>query len=126
MNEELLKHLTECSDMERRIRDEGRPVLSYYVKEPGGSVIDKDIVIARGQLVDILRHPRFVDIPDHTHNYVEFVYMYHGTTTHTINGATRIKLETNDLLLLKQGTSHAVKKAGADDIAVHFAVLPEF
>ena len=45
---------------------------------------------------------------------------------HTINGTTKLKLETDDLLLLKPGTYHAYGAAGYDDIIVRFIVLPEF
>ena len=126
MNEELLKDLKKPTEMENRILNGSLPVLSYYVKDQGSNQMDKDIVIAKGQLMGLFCQPRYVDFPDHTHNYVELVYMYSGTTTHIINGHIKLKLETNDLLFLKQGTSHSIEAAGHDDIAAHFLVLPEF
>jgi AraC-like DNA-binding protein/quercetin dioxygenase-like cupin family protein len=126
VNEELLKDLKKPTEMENRILNGSLPVLSYYVKDQGSNQMDKDIVIAKGQLMGLFCQPRYVDFPDHTHNYVELVYMYSGTTTHIINGHIKLKLETNDLLFLKQGTSHSIEAAGHDDIAAHFLVLPEF
>lgn len=75
--------------------------------------------------MDMCCQPHKIPIPDHCHNYIELVYMYSGSTVHVIN-ETNILLETNDLLLIRQGTRHAVEPAGRDDIAVHFFLLPEF
>ncbi len=125
MKEELLNYLRNTSEAKNILMGTSS-ILSHYVKEPGSNVVDKDMVIGPGKLMDMYCQPRCMAIPDHSHNYVELVYMYSGSTVQVINGTRILRLETNDLLLLRQGTSHAIEPAGENDIAVHFFLLPEF
>lgn len=101
-------------------------ILQHYDKVCGDKVVDKNIVIRPGKLMDMYCQPCHIAIPDHSHNYVELVYMYSGSTVHVINGTRKLKLETNDLLLLREGTSHAINPAKEEDIAIHFFLMPEF
>ena len=78
-----------------------------------------------GRLIDIRRHVRFVHFPEHTHNFVEFVYMCQGTTTHLIDGQ-KIVLGEGDLLFLNQHARQEILPASSGDIAVNFMILPEF
>lgn len=126
MNKELLEFLRSTSEEKNGILRDASSILSYYVKEPGSNVVDKDLVIEEGRLMGIYCQPPHIAIPDHSHNYVELVYMYSGSTNQVINKTKKMKLDTFDLLLLRQGTSHAIEPAGEEDIAVHFFVLPEF
>lgn len=126
MDEKLLKFLRNTSEEKNGIIKDASSIVSYYLKEPGSNVVDKDKLIEPGRLMSLYCQPPHIAIPDHSHNYVELVYMYNGTTTQVINKTRRIKLETYDLLLLRQGTSHAIEPAGEDDIAVHFFLMLEF
>ncbi|MDF2887642.1 MAG: transcriptional regulator, AraC family [Lacrimispora sp.] len=126
MDEELLKFLRNTSEEKNGIFKDASSIMSYYVKEAKSNVVDKGIVIEAGRLMGLHCQPPHIAIPDHSHNYVELVYMYSGSTTQVINKTNRILLETYDLLLLRQGTSHAIEPAGEDDIAVHFFLMPEF
>ncbi len=126
MDEELLKFLRNTSEEKNGIIKDASSILSYCVKEGKCSVVDKNLVIESGRLMDLYCQPPHIAIPDHSHNYVELVYMYSGSTTQVINKNKRIVLETYDLLLLRQGTSHAIEPAGEGDIAVHFFLMPEF
>lgn len=104
----------------------------------GKSSIDRDIymqgqsntvnakkLLAAGKLITIRPHTRFIHFPEHTHDYVEVVYMCAGKTTHIVNGKTII-LEQGDLLFLSQSVTHEVCKAEEEDVAVNFIVLPDF
>lgn len=88
--------------------------------------VDKKKLLKQGQLIDIRTHTRFAAFPKHSHNYVEMLYMYSGSTTHMINDKTELKLETGDLLLIGKGCRHEILPAGIDDIGINFIVLPEF
>lgn len=104
----------------------------------GSPAIDRDLymmgtentiyaekLLSTGKLIDIRPHTRFCDFPEHTHNYVEIVYVCQGTATHIVNGK-KIVLKQGDLLFLNQGAVHEVYRAEKEDIAVNFIVLPEF
>ncbi len=104
----------------------------------GETAIDRDIymqgrsntinakkLLSAGKLITIRPHTRFVHFPEHTHDYVEMVYMCTGKTKHIVNGKA-ITLGQGDLLFLSQSATHEVCKAGKEDVAVNFIVLPDF
>ncbi len=129
MNAELFSRLSVITDEEKEIL-KGRSGIDrslYY--RPGGSPrpdeIDASLVLTNGKLIDIRPHTRFVHFPKHTHNYIEFVYMCSGETTHIIDGS-RITLKAGDLLFMNQHAEQEILPAGEDDIAVNFMILPQF
>ncbi len=126
MDRELLEYLEEMNEQEQKILSEGKQVLDYFTKNSGDTVVDAEVVMRPMTLIDILKQPRFVDLPRHTHNYMEVVYMCSGSTTHVIDDGTEITLNTGELLFIQQGTSHSVSAAGYHDIAVRFVIRPAF
>ena len=88
-------------------------------------IINSRKLLASGKLITIRPHTRFIHFPEHTHDYVEVIFMCSGETTHIVNGKT-ITLKEGDLLFLNQSATHEVYRAGEQDIAVNFIVLPEF
>lgn len=106
-------------------------LLEYFKKTLEGNkeitlFADRDLFVGKGKLMEMYCQPPYEAVPEHNHEYLELVYMYNGSTVHVINGSMKLCLETNDLLLIRQGVSHAIEPAGKDDIAVHFFILPEF
>ena len=52
--------------------------------------------------------------------------MCSGQTIHQIEGRPPLTLRTGELLFLNQHASHAVERAGEEDVGVNFIVLPQF
>ena len=77
------------------------------------------------QLVSAFKYPRFETIPRHKHNFIEATYVCSGRITHLIDGK-EVRLEAGDFLMLNQHTSHEVRAAGEDDVAVNFIIQPRF
>ena len=126
MNQELLDTLRAISLEEQQILDGDKDVQKELYTNTKDFVIDSNIMLAKGKLIDIRPHTRFVHFPKHRHNYVEIIYMCSGTTTHIINDITKVVLQTGDLLFLNQNVTQEILPAGENDIAVNFMVLPEF
>ena len=125
MNVKLLKQLSVITAEEQEILD-GRCDIDRSIYMQGqGSTINSRKLLSSGKLITIRPHTRFIHFPEHTHDYVEVIYMCSGETTHIVNGKT-IKLEQGDLLFLNQSATHEVCKAGEKDVAVNFIVLPDF
>lgn len=125
MNEEILCHLQGITAEEQAILD-GRTTIDRDIYMQGqGNTINAKKLLAAGKLITIRPHTRFIHFPEHTHDYVEVIYMCSGATTHIVNGK-EIRLEQGDLLFLNQSATHEVCRAGEQDIAVNFIVLPEF
>lgn len=87
--------------------------------------IDASLLLEKGRLIDIRPNTRFIHFPEHTHNFVELVYMCNGSTRHIIDGR-EIILHTGDLLFMNQHAHQEIDPAGRDDIAVNFIILPQF
>lgn len=125
MHEEILKHLRGITQEEQAILD-GRTTIDRNLYMQGqGNTINAKKLLAAGKLITIRPHTRFIHFPEHTHDYVEMVYMCTGQTVHIVNGK-HIRLEQGDLLFLSQSCTHEVCNAGLHDVAVNFIVLPEF
>lgn len=125
MHQELIRELAVISEEEQRILDGQKGIDQHIYTEREDMVIDSGKLLRRGKLIQVRPHTRFVHFPEHTHNYIEVIYMCQGTTTHMINGNT-VVLQEGDLLFLNQNAVQEILPAGKDDIAVNFIVLPEF
>lgn len=90
-----------------------------------GTIFDSKKLLESGKLITIRKHTRFLHFPQHSHNYVEIIYMCTGSTRHIING-NEIILNQGELLFLNQNALQEIYPAGNDDIAVNFIILPEF
>ena len=125
MNDTILKHLCRITAEEQAILD-GRTSIDRDIYMQGqGNTINAKKLLAAGKLITIRPHTRFIHFPEHTHDYVEMVYMCSGETTHIVNGK-RIRLEQGNLLFLSQSATHEICRAEEKDVAVNFIVLPDF
>ncbi len=125
MQEELMRRLRVITPEEQSILNGGEVDRHAYT-EKAVFTVDSEKMIERGQMITVRPHTRFAPFPRHSHNYIEILYMCSGKTVHRINGGEPITLNTGELLFLGRGASHEVERAGIDDIAVNFIVLPQF
>lgn len=125
MDPVLLQQLSVITPEEQQILAGRRDIdRTIYMHEQGTTVNSRKLLSA-GKLITVRPHTRFIHFPDHTHDYVEVVYMCSGSTTHIVNGKT-IRLKQGDLLFLSQSAVHQVCRAEQEDIAVNFIILPAF
>lgn len=124
IKEEILNRLRKISAEEEGLLKGETINRSIYMNQ-GSNEIDAKHLLERGKLITIRPHTRFVHFPEHTHNYVEMVYMCCGETTHVVNGK-KIVLKEGELLILAQSATHEVYRAEENDIAVNFIILPQF
>ena len=94
-------------------RDEDRIIFE------GGRLMKKEKLIA------VRADTNTNHFPEHSHDYVEVVYMYQGTKTNIINGET-VVLRQGDILFLSQNCRQENLPSTEQDIAVNFIVLPHF
>ena len=125
MNEELIASLRGITAEEKAILDGRQDIDRELYMQGQTNTINARKLLSDGKLITIRPHTRFVHFPEHTHDYVEMIYMCEGQTTHIVNGR-RITLEQGDLLFLSQSATHEVCQAGERDVAVNFIVLPDF
>lgn len=87
--------------------------------------IDSQMFLKQGKLLTVRHHSRFIEFPEHKHNYIEMVYVCAGEITHYIEGKA-LCMQPGDFLLMNQHVKHSVKRAELGDIGINFIALPEF
>lgn len=125
MNIDLLKQLEKITSEEQAILDGNEKINKEIYMKSSSNVIDCKKLLDSGKLIQLRPHTRFVHFPEHSHNYVEMIYVCKGTTTHILNGE-KIILKQGELLILNQKVKQEILPAKQDDIAVNFIILPEF
>lgn len=125
MREELMRELRKITPEEEKLLAGGRVERTIYTSSRDFTV-DSEKLLAKGKLITVRPHTRFAEFPRHAHNYIEIMYMCSGQTVHTIDGERPLTLRAGELLFLNQHVSHAVRRAGENDIGVNFIVLPQF
>ena len=125
VDQRIIRQLGTITEEEQAILD-GQTTINRGLYMSGSQdVIDSRKMLSDGKLIALRTHTRVIHFPEHTHDYVEVVYMCSGSTTHIINGKT-IRLQQGELLFLGQSVRQEVCKSDKNDIAVNFFVLPEF
>ena len=125
MREDILRRLSEITAEEQAILDGKKTIDREIYMDGSTDMISGEKLLDKGKLIAIRPHTRFIAFPEHTHDYVEMVYMCSGETAHSINGS-RIVLHEGELLMLGRNARQSIEPAGADDIAVNFIIRPEF
>ena len=125
MRETILAKLSGITEEEQEIL-RGRKAIDRSLYMDGSrDVISGEKLLEKGKLIAVRPHTRFIAFPEHTHDYVEIVYMCAGETRHTVNGKS-IVLRQGELLMLGQNARQSIEPAGEKDIAVNFIVRPAF
>ena len=125
IDQAILQRLSTITAEEERILKGHAQIDRSIYMDGSRDVISGDKLLAPGKNITIRPHTRFVPFPEHTHDYVEMVYMCQGETVHRVNG-TRIVLHEGELLMLGQSARQEIQPAGEGDIAVNFIVRPAF
>ena len=125
INSKLLDKLKVITDEEQKILSGKIDIERNLYMQSSLNVVSSQKLLEAGKLITIRPHTRFIRFPEHSHDFVEMVYMCSGTTTHIVNGK-KVTLEEGELLILCQSAVQEIMPAGEDDIAVNFIVVPSF
>lgn len=125
IKQEILEKLMPITDEEAAILAGNDRVDKSIYTTHGGSVIRSKKLLSEGKLIRVRTHTRFIHFPEHTHDFVEAVYMCAGQTTHIINGK-RLILKEGEILFLGQNARQEILPADRGDIAVNFIIQPAF
>ncbi len=125
MDEQLIKKMQEITDEEQAYLDGSGQVLKDIYTRKNQFEVDCQLFLREGRLITVRHHSRFVEFPQHKHNYIEMLYVCAGEITHYIGGQ-EIRMQPGDMILLNQHVKHGVKRAEYGDVGINFIVLPEF
>ena len=116
---ELQEHVRQLRIQKKQMED------AEIIKAIRSMKMDSRKMLKEGRLIAVRTHTRFVYFPAHRHNFVEVLYVCEGSLTNIIDGK-KVIVNKGELLFLNQFTKHEILKAGQNDIAINFMVLPEF
>ena len=126
MRQEVIKELELITDEEKRVLSgEKQKVVWDIYSSKDKFEVDAKRLIRQGEYLSVRKHCRFVDFPEHGHNYIEILYVCQGTIANWIEGE-RIVMEAGDILFLNKEVKHSIEEAGIHDIGLNFMALPEF
>lgn len=125
MDRKLLAQLKEISQEEEEYLKGKHQVKKKIYTTKTSMEIDRNLFLQNGGLVTVRPHSRFIDFPEHRHNYIEIMYVCQGSITHFMDGK-EVVLKKGDMLFLNQNVRHRVKRAEYEDIGINFIALPEF
>ena len=125
MRDELIKKLEKITMEEKIILSGKRKIIKELYTTQKNFIIEGKKLIKRNRQINMRPHTRFTYFPEHSHDYIEMIYMYKGSTRHIINKKA-ILLEEGEILLLNQNAIQEILPAKKDDIAINFFILPEF
>lgn len=121
----LLDKLKTVTEEEQNILDGETDIERNIYMQSSLNVVNSQKLLERGKLITVRPHTRFVRFPEHSHDFIEMVYMCSGCTCHFVNGK-EVSLKEGELLILCQSAVQEILPAQFDDIAVNFIVLPSF
>jgi mannose-6-phosphate isomerase-like protein (cupin superfamily) len=87
--------------------------------------IDAKKLLHNDELINIRKHTRFIDFPEHKHNYIEMAYILQGEMIQKIKGK-EIRLKKGEIIFLNQHITHEIKASSKEDIIINFIIKPEF
>ena len=120
-----MQYFAEITEEEQQFLSGSKQIDRTLYMDSSRDVITGNKLLEKGKQIAIRPHTRFVHFPEHTHDYVEMVYMCKGETKHIVNG-TKIVLKQGELLMLGQHARQEIEPAGEHDLAVNFIVRPDF
>lgn len=125
MDSRILSFLEKITDEEKDILSNKKINNSIYTNDKNFTKVEANKVIENGSLINIRPHTRFIDFPQHTHEFVEAIYVLRGNITNIINGE-EINMRKGDILFLNRNISHGIKATNKNDLVINFFIKPNF
>lgn len=104
ISKEILEKLLAITDEERLILGGSAQIDRTIYMEGNQNTVVSHKLLEDGKMITVRPHTRFIHFPEHTHDYVEIVYMCQGTTTHIVNGR-KLVISEGELLMMGQKTT---------------------
>lgn len=124
----LDRQLRTLSDLEKDIQDMNQREVQLRfsaTEDKSHWTINSDKLMPKKDEIAIRKHDRFIAFADHSHDYLEMMFVYSGSIRHMIEGKP-LTLKKGELLLMDMVTSHKIEKASEDDVAVNIIMKRDF
>lgn len=82
------------------------------------NLVDEKLFMPAGENISFNLQPRYMNIPEHRHSFIELVYVYSGQCRQIVNDA-HITLHEGEICILDTNVRHTIEKISRDDIIVN-------
>lgn len=101
-----------------------------YAEEQGGVDICLSFVKAvyfmkSHEKITFNKHPRFIEVNDHKHDFLELTYAYKGDFTQVINGK-RILMQEGDITVLDRNIIHRIEPVSKDSLVINIIMKEDY
>lgn len=124
-NKKILSYLMNLTEEEHQILTGQSLINKDLYTEKKDFEIDAKKLLHNDELINIRKHTRFIDFPEHKHNYIEMAYILQGEMIQKIKGK-EIRLKKGEIIFLNQHITHEIKASSKEDIIINFIIKPEF
>lgn len=124
-NKKIISYLTNLTAEEQQILSGNLLIDKNLYSERKDFEIDSKKFLHDNELINIRKHTRFIEFPEHKHNYIEMAYVLQGEMIQIIKNK-EIKLKKGEIIFLNQHLTHEIKASTMDDIIINFIIKPEF
>ncbi|MGP4041220.1 AraC family transcriptional regulator [Gracilibacillus sp. D59] len=125
MNTLLYQELMKETEEERAILEGNQAVNKKIYTDLTSDFVIQSEKFLKDDLIMIRKHPRYIDFPRHSHDYIEMNYVFHGKF-HQKVADQPITLKQGDILLLNQYIEHELASCEENDIVINFIIHPAF
>ncbi|WP_073202011.1 AraC family transcriptional regulator [Gracilibacillus kekensis] len=125
MNKTLLNELMLETDEERGILRGDKAVNKEIYTNLTSDFIIQSEKFLKDDLIMIRKHPRYIDFPKHSHDYIEMNYVFNGQFHQKVANQS-MTLRQGDILLLNQHIEHELTACKKEDIIINFIIHPAF
>lgn len=125
INSHLLERLSVITKEEQLFLNGEKNINRSFYMTSDDNVVNYNKFLDDKTPIFMRPHTRFVHFPEHTHDYIEMVYMCSGHTNHVLND-TPLLLGESELLIINSNTRQEILPAGKNDIAVNFIIKKDF
>lgn len=87
--------------------------------------IQENFRVAADKSILFSVHPRFLKVMEHSHSFIEMIFVYSGRCHQIINGK-EIILQQGDICLLDTNIKHSIEIAGENDIIINCIMKPSY
>jgi len=92
---------------------------------PNNNCVQKDLVTSNVKNIFFGKHPRFLKITEHSHNFIEMIFVYSGQCHQIINGK-KVSLNEGDICILDTNVKHSIEAAGENDIIINCVIKTSY
>lgn len=89
------------------------------------SFVKADFVMKSHEKITYNKHPRFIKMGDHRHDFLELTYAYKGDFTQVINGK-RIPMQEGDITVLDKNIIHRIEPVSKDSLVINIIMKEDY